>query len=196
MSAGVTISRRRVLAGFAALAVLGVLAGCAGPSRIGGQGAAFERTGRFAVNVADAAAAPEAVQGGFAWRDTGGDLQIDLVNPLGSTLARVRVGDGRAELEQSDGHVERAPDADALIARVMGTALPVSSLRDWLRGRPGPGAVQSVERDSDGRIASFLQDGWRVRMSRHDALGPGLLRLERRDGTREISVRLAMDAAQ
>lgn len=194
MISGVRFSRRRVLAGVAGVAAFAVLAGCAGPSRIGGQGPAFERTGRFAVNVSDVVAAPEAVQGGFAWRDTGSRLQIDLVNPLGSTLARVMVDDSQAVLEQSDGRVERARDADALIARVMGAALPVSSLRDWLRGQPGAGGVQALERDSEGRIASFSQDGWQVKMSRHDALGPGLLRLERRDGTREISVRLAMDA--
>lgn len=189
-------SRRRAVSWLLGIAISATLAGCAAPARIGGEAPAFERTGRFAVNVNDPAGSPEAVQGGFAWRDTGRRLQIDLVNPLGSTLARVTVDEGGAMLQQADGKIERAHDADALLAKVMGTALPVSNLRDWLRGRPGRGDTQAMERDAEGRILSFVQGGWELRMSRHDALGPGLLRLDRRDGTRQISVRLAMDAPE
>lgn len=180
----------RLLAGTAASVLL---AACATPGRIGGEGPAFERTGRFAVNVTDVTAAPEAVQGGFSWRDTGRRLQIDLFNPLGSTLARVTVDPSGAVLEQADGAREHAPNADALLARVMGTALPVAGLRDWLHGRTGPGPVQSPQRDAEGRLMSFTQAGWQLRLSRYDAQGPGLLRLDRRDGTRHISVRLAID---
>src|SRR5690606_16171325 len=87
----VSRSRRRVVSCAFAAGIAAIIAGCAGPGRIAGDGAAFERSGRFAVNVTDAAAAPEAVQGGFAWRDTGRVLMLDLVNPLGSTLARIQV---------------------------------------------------------------------------------------------------------
>lgn len=186
-------ARLRTWAGLLLVAIAFVLAGCAGPTRISGEGDAFERTGRFAVNVTDAGAGPEAVQGGFAWRDTGGLLRIDLVNPLGSTLARISVEDSGAVLEHANGTIERAPDADALLAKVVGVALPAADLRDWLRGRPGPGPVEGMQRDDAGRPLSFGQGGWQLRLSRYDALGPGLLRLERRDGPRNISVRLAVD---
>lgn len=179
------------LLGVALLAV--VLAGCAGPARIAGEGAAFERTGRFAVNVTEAGGAADAVQGGFAWRDTGQRLRLDLVNPLGSTLARIVVEPSGAVLEHADGSTESASDADALLARVLGTALPVANLRDWLRGRTGAGGTTHMQRDEQGRPETFSQDGWQLRLSRYDALGPGLLRLERRDGARRISVRLAID---
>lgn len=134
-SSGLRRSRRRFFGLLVAATVSAVLAGCAGPARIGGDGAAFERTGRFAVNVTDAGTAPEAVQGGFAWRDTGRVLRIDLVNPVGSTLARIMVEPSGAVLEHADGSIETAADADALLAKVMGTALPVANLRDWLQGR-------------------------------------------------------------
>ena len=188
--------RRRAVSVLLAAALAAGLAGCAGPSLIAGDGAAFERTGRFAVNVTEAGAPPEAVQGGFSWRDTGRRLQLDLVNPLGSTLARITVDPTGALLERSNGATEQAPDADALVARALGAALPVASLRDWLRGRPGPGALQDLQRDDAGRPLSFRQDGWHVQMSRCDTLGPGLLRLERRDGARRISARLAVDTQQ
>src|SRR5690606_40590682 len=84
------VSRRRQLLGMLGGGGLALaLAGCAGPARIVGDGTAFERTGRFAVNVTEAGGAQEAVQGGFAWRDTGRLLRLDLVNPLGTTLARI-----------------------------------------------------------------------------------------------------------
>lgn len=185
--------RRRVARALLAGAVALGLAACAGPARIAGDGTAFERTGRFAVTVTDAGSPADAVQGGFSWRDTGRLLQLDLVNPLGSTLARVSVGPAGATLQHADGSTEQAPDADALVARATGAALPVAKLRDWLRGQTGSGAPGDVERDAEGRLQSFAQDGWRVQLSRYDALGPGLLRLERRDGTRRISVRLAVD---
>lgn len=186
-------SRRRAIGLLLGVAVSAGLAACATPARIVGDGTAFERTGRFAVNVSDAGGATEAVQGGFSWRDTGRALQIDLFNPLGSTLARVTVDAYGAVLEQADGAIERAPDADTLLERVMGTALPVANLRDWLRGRTGSGEVHGLERDAEGRLSSFGQGGWQLRLSRHDAQGPGLLRLDRRDGTRRISVRLVVE---
>lgn len=185
--------RRRLSGWLAAAGLSAILAGCAGPAYIAGDGAAFERTGRFAVNVTEAGSAPEAVQGGFAWRDTGRVLRIDLVNPLGSTLARIMVESSGAVLEHADGSTEAAPDADALLAKVMGTALPVANLRDWLQGEPGSGSVIAMQRDAQGRPETFSQEGWQLRFSRYDALGPGLLRLDRRDGGRQISVRLAID---
>lgn len=186
-------SGRRLFGWLAAAVFSVVLAGCAGPGHIAGDGAAFERTGRFAVNVTEAGSAPEAVQGGFAWRDTGRVLRIDLVNPLGSTLARILVEPSGAVLEHADGSTETAPDADALLAQVLGTPLPVASLRDWLQGRPGPVGVTAMQRDAQGRPETFSQEGWQLRFSRYDELGPGLLRLDRRDGGRQISVRLAID---
>lgn len=170
------------------------MAACAGPARIAGDGQAFERTGRFAVNVTEAGAAPEAVQGGFAWQDTGRVLRLDLTNPLGSTLARIVVEPSGAALEYADGTTERAADADALLAKVVHTPLPVEGLRDWLQGRVAvAGPVAQLERDEQGRPVAFVQGGWQLRLSRYDDSGPGLLRLDRRDGARKISVRLVVD---
>lgn len=186
-------ARRRLLGLVPATMATALLAACAGPARIAGEGPAFERTGRFAVNVTETGVAPQAVQGGFAWRDTGRVLRLDLANPLGSTLARVVVEPAGAVLEYADGSTESAPNADALIAQVMGAALPVAELRDWLQGRVGTSNTQNMARDDQGRPESFSQGGWQLRFSRYDSLGPGLLRLERRDGARHISVRLVVD---
>src|SRR5690606_9071631 len=100
-------SRRRRLLSLCCVAVVSaLLTACATPGRIAGDGTAFERTGRFAVNVSEAGRPPEAVQGAFAWRDTGRALRLDLANPLGSTLARIQVQPGGAVLEHANGTTE------------------------------------------------------------------------------------------
>lgn len=176
-----------------ALALAGLLAACAGPQRIGGQGPAFERQGRFAVNLQPAGAAPYAAQGGFAWRDDGRVLRLDLVSPLGSVLARIRVEPGRSELERADGSRESAPTPDDLLALVWGHPMPVSGLRHWMRGETAPGIVVDAQRDGQDRLTSMRQDGWDVRLSAYDGQGPGRVRLSRLDDQGQWRLQLIVD---
>ncbi len=172
-----------------------LMAGCATPPKmtIPGTGPSFDRAGRFALSVSYFSGKQEAVQGGFAWHDTGRELLLDLTNPLGNTLARVKVEPGMATLTRSDGSIERAEHPDALVELVLGSPIPVAGLRDWLRGQKGSPAVAQLTQDSGGKLASFNQNGWRVQLSRYDDLGPTLLQLNRHDANRTISVRLVVD---
>lgn len=171
-----------------------VLAGCAAPAHIGPDSeTVFQRTGRFSVTVKEFSGATDAVQGGFAWHDSGSVLRLDLANPLGSTLARITVEDGMAVLTHSDGRQEYARDADGLAEIALGSPVPVSGLRDWLRGETGKTPVRELEEEAgSGMPVSFTQDGWRVRLSRYDESGPTLLQLNRRDARGDISVRLVV----
>ena len=182
----------------AVLALL--LAGCATPQRPAGgkaPGAAFERMGRFAVAVEYFGGKRDAVQGGFSWVDDGRRLVLDLRNPMGSTLARVQVDASGALLVRSNGERERAPHPDALVEQVLGSPVPVAGLRDWLHGRmsgkAAAGAAAGQQRDGEGRLSVFNQDGWRVQLSRYDDSGPQLLQLNRNEASRSISVRLVVD---
>ncbi len=172
-----------------------LLAACATPKRIndGRPGAAFDRTGRFALSVNYSGGKQEAVQGGFSWHDTGSMLMLDLANPLGSTLARVQVEPGLATLTRSNGATEQAGHPDALVELALGSPIPVGGLRDWLQGRTGSGRVAGLEKNAGGQPASFSQNGWRVQLSRYDAQGPTLLQMNRNDANRTISVRLVVD---
>ena len=165
-----------------------LMAGCTGPSPINeGGGPAFERTGRFSLTAESPGRQPEAVQGGFAWRDDGRSLRFDLSNPLGSVLARVRVEPDQAVLERSNGQLEYADDPDALAARVLGEAVPVSGLRYWLQGRSGLNNAQPQPQ-------ALQENGWEIQLSRYDAQGPRLLRLNRQDGGRRIQMRIVIDS--
>ncbi len=177
-----------------ALVLAGLLAACATPARIAGQGAAFERVGRFAVNLQPFAQEPHAAQGGFSWRDDGQTLRLDLSNPLGSVLARIQVSDGLSMLERADGSREQATSPDALLALVWGHPMPVAGLRYWIRGRAAPGhAVSDETRDPRGRLTALDQDGWQVRLSDYDAQGPRRVRLSRRDAQGQWRLQLIVD---
>ncbi len=175
------------------LALAGLLAACAAPQRIDGPGPAFERQGRFAVNLQPAGAAPYAAQGGFAWRDDGRLLRLDLVSPLGSILARIRVEPGQSVLERADGSRDSAPTPDELLALVWGHPMPVSGLRYWLRGEAAPGLVVDAQRDARDRLSSLRQDGWEVSLSAYDDQGPGRVRLSRLDEQGQWRLQLIVD---
>lgn len=154
----------------------------------------FVRHGRFAVRTEASNQDPEAVQGGFVWRDKGGALTLDLTNPFGNTLARVVVLPGQSTLTQSNGEMLRASSPDELVRQAIGQSVPVRDLRAWLRTplRVLPG-MQQVTRDDQGRIVGFEQAGWTAELSRFDSLGPGLLLLSRMDGTKKVQIRLVVD---
>lgn len=154
---------------------------------------AFSRNGRFAITVTESDGQQKAVQGGFSWRDDGSRYRLDLTNPLGSTEARVEGRPGYASLTKADGAVYEANDPDALAEQALGGPIPVSHLRDWMRGRVAEASATQVQRDDVGHPVSFQQDDWQARLSRYDALGPGLLVLQRVEPGRRISVRLAVD---
>ena len=143
---------------------------------------AFSRIGRFAITVNEESGKQNAVQGGFSWSDDGRRYVLDLTNPLGSTEARVEGQPGSASLTKADGTRLVADNPDALAEDALGSSMPVSGLRDWLRGKlpaePEPG---ELSRDELGRPAGFEQGGWRVRLSRYDTKGPMLLVMERQE---------------
>lgn len=191
MTRNVFLSVLRVLT---VLSLVVVVAACTAPAIISSDAdSAFQRTGRFAVTISRFDGTQDAVQGGFSWLDTGRTLTLDLANPMGSTLARVTLSDGLATLTHSNGAKEYARDAEGLVEKILGSPVPVTGLRDWLRGRTGARPVENLHQDpATGQPIEFMQDGWRVKLSRYDALGPTLLQLNRRDAQGDVRVRLAI----
>lgn len=182
--------------GAVAVLALGVIAGCTSlPEVKAPAGDAFSRNGRFAITATESDGKQQAVQGGFTWRDTGREYVLDLTNPLGSIEARVEGGPGVATLTRANGTTLQAPNPDALAEDALGSPVPVSGLRSWLRGQlaSDTDAAQNVQRDDFGRPASFEQNGWNARLSRYDTLGPQLLVLERQEPGRRIIVRLVVN---
>ncbi len=171
-----------------------VLSACATPARIVGVQPAFERQGRFAVKLQPFDQPAQAVQGGFAWRDEGDLLQLDLSNPFGSVLARAQISPAQALLIQADGSSQSAVDADQLLAQVWGYPMPVNGLRYWVRGQLEPtGTAKAVSYDGQGRLQAFEQQGWQLQLSGYDAHGPTKIRLRREDQHGSWRLQLVVD---
>jgi outer membrane lipoprotein LolB len=181
------------LVGFWLLALF--LSGCAAPDpgRVS-VGVLEQRHGRFSVQSTQVGELPETVQGNFVWRKLSVGWQLDLNSPLGATLARLTVRPDSAVLEQPDSPMRRAASGEQLLASVLGAAVPVDALEDWMKGRIGRGSdVREVKRDSFDRIESFTQGSWRVNFDRYGQSGPELVRVSGRQGTRTVSLRLVLD---
>src|SRR3546814_16283358 len=108
-----------------------LLTACATPQRIGvdAHTEAFDRTGRFALNVQNFGGQRDAVQGGFAWHDDGRMLVLDLANTHGSTLARVEVSPGQAVMTRSNVVKERGEHPDAMVELVLGSHMKSAKRR-------------------------------------------------------------------
>ncbi len=81
--------------------------------------------------------------------------RLELTSPLGPLLARATWQPGRATLQTPDGE-RQFDDLDALTREMLGEAVPVAALFDWLQARPWPAAPH--EKTANG----FEQLGWRI----------------------------------
>ena len=142
--------------------------------------------GRLAVRVDAHAGQP--AHSFSAQFDLRGDAQagsLQLTTPLGTTAAQARWQPGLVELTTSEG-TRRFADLDTLAAQVLGQALPMAALIDWLRARAWPGAA------STARDGGFEQLGWRVDLSR---FAEGWV-VAARDAAPAVSVRARLERPQ
>ncbi len=117
-------------------------------------------SGRLAVNVAASTAEPaRQLSGSFELRGNAARGQLDLVSPIGVTVAQARWMPGRVELAGPAGPTIFA-SLDELSEQTFGEPLPLAALFDWLRGRPWAGAP------SRPQAGGFEQLGWTVDTSR------------------------------
>ncbi len=159
--------------------------------------------GRFslAVTRADRAGdAPhrDAWSGRFTLAVDAGSLSLDLVSPLGSTIARIETDSQEARLiVPADGgvRVEHGADAQALSEQVLGWSLPVAGMPDWVEGRPSSRRpFQSLP--ADAGKSRFEQDGWSVTIEPPGDGRPGRrLQMDRagQAGAPDVALRVVLD---
>lgn len=145
---------------FGTLAAL--LAGCA--STVAPDPAAL--SGRLSVRVeGDADHAARALSAAFELRGDAEQGSLNLSTPFGTMLAQAQWSPQQALLVTPQGRTAYA-DLPALTRELLGEALPMAALFDWLRGRPWPGAGSQATQPPDE--AGFAQLGWQVTLARFD----------------------------
>jgi len=90
-------------------------------------------SGRLALNIASTP--PQSISAGFELKSQQQSGELQLISPLGNTLAKLHWMPGQASLEQG-GQVWQDSSLDALLIRLTGTTLPMAALIDWLQARP------------------------------------------------------------
>ncbi len=90
-------------------------------------------SGRMALNIDSKP--PQSISAGFELKSQQQSGELQLLSPLGSTLAKLQWAPGQASLEQG-GQFWQDSSLDALLIRLTGTALPLAALIDWLQARP------------------------------------------------------------
>ena len=143
--------------------------------------------GRIAVRVegVDGGAA-RSVNAAFELQGSADAGSLSLSTPLGSILAQARWSPDSVLLITPQGE-RRFTDLDALTREVLGEALPVAALFDWLRGRPWPGAPSQAA--ATPGEPGFAQLGWTVDLARFSDAWV----MARRDSAPAVTVRAKVD---
>jgi outer membrane lipoprotein LolB len=183
-----------------ALLAVGTLAGCA-PSaleRPSGQAAplvareTFEAAGRLSARHG-----AEALAANFQWRHTADRDEIELITPLGQTIAQLTGDDTSVRLQAADGRILTANNWSALTERGLGWPLPVDGLKYWMQGSARSGAPFTSEPGDDGRPSVLRQDGWTIVYQTYAEAPAGVWRPSRLTATYpEVELRLAIDRWQ
>jgi outer membrane lipoprotein LolB len=117
-------------------------------------------SGRLSVQV-DGGSADKASGGNAGFELIGNPLagQLELSTPLGSLVARAIWQEREVRLQTPEDE-RRFDDLDALTRELLGEAIPVAALFDWLRGQPWSQAAN--EPIANG----FAQLGWEINLAR------------------------------
>jgi outer membrane lipoprotein LolB len=89
----------------------------------------------------------ESWSGQLGWRGQPGIEVVDLSGPMGRGGGRLSVDAAGALLVTREGDRYVAADADELMYRLAGSAVPVQGLRYWVRGMARPGAGYDLRSD-------------------------------------------------
>lgn len=152
-------------------------------------------SGRLSVSYR-ADGTPRSMQGKFLWTQRDQQIDIELLTPLGQTMARIAIAPGRARIEQAGGEVREASSIEQLTEQTLGWPLPADGLRYWLQGftRDSMGQLTTITPDQWGSLRS---EGWKLRYAAWQAdrstTVPKRIDFSRETKSSELSIRLVID---
>jgi len=98
---------------------------------------------------------------GVTWQQRQEDFNIRLFGPFSQGAVELQGDDKQVTMTFSDGESYSAATPEELMAEVLGWLLPVSALRDWVRGLPhAPLKIDEKTLDEKGRLTTLSQAGW------------------------------------
>jgi outer membrane lipoprotein LolB len=195
----------RAALGLAAAAIV-ALSGCAsvkpqGPSTSNAATAVTAQTtrayhGRFAVQYVDQNGQQRNAYGNFDWQERGDTVTLQLLNPLGQTMAIVTSSPAAATLELPNRQPLTADNVSTLMQNALGFALPVEGLRYWLQPSVAPTSKATTEKDPQQatRLKEIQQDGWTIDYVAYaDAPATGVKRVNLARTEPPLDIKLVLD---
>ena len=105
---------------------------------------------------------------GVSWQQNKDTFQIRLSGPFAQGAVELSGDAQQVEMLTSDGDKYTAETPEQLLEEVLGWRLPVSALRDWVRGLPYSGEPVTLrEIDDNGHLLALHQAGWQVEFLRY-----------------------------
>ena len=139
----------------------------------------------------------DAFAANFQWRHEGERDELELVSPLGQTVALLSGDRAIARLQAADGRVLTASSWSKLTEEGLGWPLPVEGLKYWIQGTARAGAAYTAEPGDDGRATVLRQDGWTIAYQAYAETTNGVWRPSRLTASYpEVELRLAIDRWQ
>ncbi|MBL1321312.1 MAG: outer membrane lipoprotein LolB [Methylophaga sp.] len=110
----------------------------------------------------------EAWNVGLRWQQNNNEFQIQLLGPFSQGGVSIEGDDKSVIMTLDDGQKLHSTDPEELIAKILGVALPINALRDWVRGLPHQQSkVELIEYDDKGQIIHLVQQGWNIDFKRY-----------------------------
>lgn len=105
---------------------------------------------------------------GIDWIERSDSFQIKLSGPFSQGGVALEGDSEQVTLTMDNGETLSADTPERLLAEAMGWLLPVSALRDWVRGVPFDKVpVDNKELDEQGRLTKLEQAGWHIEFLRY-----------------------------
>jgi outer membrane lipoprotein LolB len=95
------------------------------------------------------------------WHQRDADYQIRFNAPLGQGVMLLQGNEGGVMMRTADNQTLVASNPDALVVKAIKLEIPVSGLYFWIRGLPGPTAL-NYQLNEAGYLYHLQQDGWDI----------------------------------
>jgi outer membrane lipoprotein LolB len=120
--------------------------------------AGWQLAGRLAVRTQD-----EGFSANLRWLQNRAGYLLRLSGPLGQDTYELRGAADGVTLLTADNRLLTATDPERLMQENLGWSVPLSGLKYWVRGIPGPDfTTEDLEVDERGLLVRLRQAGWRV----------------------------------
>lgn len=105
---------------------------------------------------------------GIKWEEHHEQFHIKLFGPFSQGGIALDGDQQAVTLTLDDGRTMMAATPEQLLLEAMGWLLPVSALRDWVRGVPySKAAIDNQQLDEQGRLTLLKQAGWTIEFLRY-----------------------------